>query len=206
MPSLAKLIVPLLIFDAFVQSVSGTFPRPTLLLLNDVIQVGSAKAPVVTTPFVTVPAFPLTLPVIVFVTDRLVALNDVKDPVEGVVAPIVALLIVPPEIALVLIVGLVRVLLLSVCVSTVVTSVFVVGIVVPLIVDVAVIAPVTARVPPTAVFPVSVDVPVTPSVPPMVAFPVIGKSDAVPALIKLDGDTFLREVAEASYIRSRSLA
>jgi hypothetical protein len=107
-----------------------------------------------------------------------------------------------------LITGVVRVLLVNVCVSIVVTSVFVVGIVVPLIADVAVIAPVTARVPPMVASDVTanpvpvafveLNVPETPSVPPIVAFPVIGKSDAVPALIKLEGVIFFREVAEAS--------
>ena len=113
-----------------------------------------------------------------------------------------------------------------------------------MIVDVAVIAPVTPRVPPIVAFDVTANpvpdafvaeivsatprvpatnvlplaavtlnlfvftetLPVTPRVPPIVAFPVIGKSDAVPALIRLDGDTFLRAVAEASYIRRRSFA
>lgn len=96
--------------------------------------------------------------------------------------------------------GVVRVLLVRVWVSTVVTSVLVLGIVVPLIVDEAVMAPVTPSVPDRVVLPV------TPSVPPTVAFPVTGKLEAVPALITLESVTFFKAVAEASYIRSRSLA
>ena len=103
-------------------------------------------------------------------------------------------------------VGLVSVLFVKVCVSLVVTSVFVLGIVVPLIVEEAVMAPVTAKVPPTEVLPESVEAPVTPRVPPIVALPVTGKLEAVPALITLERVTFFKAVAEASYIRSRSLA
>lgn len=99
-----------------------------------------------------------------------------------------------------------------------VTSVLEFGMVVPLIVEEAVMAPVTAsvdervdapvtpRVPPTDVFPLNVDAPVTPRVPPIVALPVTGKLEAVPALITLERVTFFKAVAEASYIRSRSLA
>ena len=214
--------------------------------------------------------FPLTPPLAVI---RPEALTVVNDPAAAVVPPITALLIVPPEIVPVLMIGLVRVLFVSVsvvalptsvsvevgrvrvpvfemeeitglvsvllvsvsapakeaksaleqdvlnwakvparvllarltvlpvrvCVSSVVTSVLLVGIVVPLTVEEAVIAPVTASVPPTvALFvtakPVPVDLvaeivsdtprvprtavlakveaPVTPRVPPIVALEV----------------------------------
>ena len=168
-------------------------------------------------------AFPVKLPVTFPETPPLavikpLALIVVKLAEDAVVAPIVALLIVPPEITglvrvlfvsvsvvalptrvsvevgsvivpvldIELMIGVVRVLLVSVWVSVVVTSVFVAGIVVPLIVDVAVIAPVTARVPL------------------IVALPPIGKSDVVPPLTMFDGVTFFSETAEESYIKTKS--
>jgi len=160
--------------------------------------------------------FPETPPLAVI---KPLALIVVKLAEDAVVPPIVALLIVPPEIAglvrvlfvsvsvvalptrvsvevgsvivpvldIELMIGVVRVLLVSVWVSVVVTRVFVAGIVVPLIVDVALIAPVTARVPP------------------IVALPPIEKSDVVPPLTMFDGVTFFNETAEESYIKTKSL-
>jgi hypothetical protein len=168
---------------------------PVKVLLVSVSVVALPTRVSVATGSVKVPVFDMELIIgvvrVLFVSVSVVALpTSVSVEVGSVRVPV---------FVIELITGVVKVLLVNVCVSTVVTSVFVAGIVVPFIVDVAVIAPVTARVP------LSVELPVTPSVPPMVALPVIGKLDAVPALIKSDGDTFFRDVAEASYISSKSL-
>jgi hypothetical protein len=149
--------------------------------------------------------FPKTPPLAVI---KPLALIVVKLAEDAVVAPIVALLIVPPEITglvrvlfvsvsvvalptrvsvdvgsvivpvfdMELIIGVVRVLLVSVWVSIVVTRVFVAGIVVPLIVDVEVIAPVTARVPPM----VALDVTANP-VPDAFVAEIVSAAPRVPA-------------------------
>ena len=105
--------------------------------------VGSVTAKVVLKPSTVNPSkinalVPCILPVILVLPDKVVApdkvvvpdkpvtplaANVVKDPVEGVVAPIVVLFMVPPLIVAVFMVGEVKVLFVSVCASLVPTIV-----------------------------------------------------------------------------------
>ena len=99
-------------------------------------------------------------------------------------------------------VGLVRVLLVRVSVE------LIVGTFTPSTVSLpaAPLASVVSETWPSSMVEAAETTPVTPRVPPIVALPVTGKLEAVPALITLERVTFFKAVAEASYIRSRSLA